>query len=299
VGVTKPDDSTSPPTAESPSPPEPGDPVNIELWCSEADALLSAGARARLAHRGCEFVYVDGPEDGALVRVEEHEAGSVEVLVDVGVIWEWREHTRMELRVAQDHPWVDAEYDDLVSQWTALGFEEVDSPELADEDPVALLGVFARRCRSSEELARVLESIVPAEMTRMVEPAGEMSLESLAELASHLLGASVSDGVMTMVSTIGRAAVASVTRTYELEHHRLNCTFPFPLAEDGIEAELHSLEFDAAELGFGLELGPSREAPATVTLTSSPQTPVDLYEMMTRAWRVARRSHRQAGGWSA
>ena len=281
MGVTKPDS------------------VNIELLCDEAYAVLSASARERLAHRHGEFVYVDGPESGPIIRVEDYEAGSVDVLVDVGVVWEWREHTRMELRAAHDHPWVDAEYCDLASEWTALGFEEVDGPALADEDPVALFGVFARRCRSSEDLARVLESIAPREVTRMVEPPREMSLESLVELASHLHGASVSDGLMAWESVIGNDVPTSVTGTYAPSNHRLRCTFPFPRAEDGVDAELHSLEFDAAELGFGLEVGPSREAPATVTLTSSPQTPVDLYEMMARARRVARRSHRQDRGGSA
>ncbi len=278
-------------------PPEPGDPVNIERWCEEAYALLSASARARLAHRAGEFVYVDGQEHGAIIRVEDYEAGSVDVLVDMGVVWEWREHTRMELRAAHAHPWVDDEYDHLASKWTALGFEDVEWRELADEDPVVLLGVFARRCRSSEELANVLELIAPVDVTRMVEPPREMNLESLGELASHLRGSTVADGLMTSVSAIGRDIVASVTSTYELEHHRLRCAFPFPRAEDGVEAELHSLEFDAAELGFGLEVGPSREAPATVTLTSSPQTPVDLYEMIDRGRRAARRSHRYDRQW--
>ena len=275
------------------------DSVDTELWCERAYELLSPGARERLAHRDGELVYVDGEESGATVRVEDDDAGSVDVLVDVGVIWEWREFTQLELRAAYGHPWVDDGYCDLASQWNALGFEEVGRLELADEDPVALLGVFRRQCRTTEELARALESIAPAEVTRLVVPPREMNLGSLRELASHLFGASVSDGLMTWVSAIGHDVPTAVTSAYELELHRLSCTFPFPPAEDGVEAELHSLVFDAAELGFGLEVGPSRDAPATVALTSSPQTPVDLYEMIDRAWRVARRSHRQDRGRSA
>lgn len=290
--MTNPTASTPPPSTTQPGAATPGETDNMDAWCEEAWALLTPRFRERFALRDGHLIYVDDEPTCEPVRVEIDDGDCALVFLDASVLWEWREATDLELRAPCQHPWVVDAHDELVSELSALGFEEAGRPDCVDDERAAILGEFLRRCQSSEDLARALESVVDFEFTHVVEPPAEMNLESLQELAGRLLRASVVEGVMTESTALDHGVETSVTSTYDLGSGRLSCRFPFPAAEDEIEAELHSLEFDATEMGLALELTPAPEGPQIVTLTASPKTPVDLYELMERAWRVARRSHR-------